>query len=93
MDYTHSFVTTKRRVTHLLKDNGIAVIDVQHVIGWLWVKSNFYLNIIRHIVNMIMVPVNWGFTTWLFKYLGLEEILWKVRKTFFESLIIIGKKE
>ena len=42
MDYTHSFVTTKRRVTNLLRDADIKVIDIQHVIGWFWVKSGFF---------------------------------------------------
>ena len=32
------------------------------------------------------------YNTWLFEYIGQENFLWKIRKTFFESLIIIGKK-
>lgn len=93
MDYTHSYVTTKRRVVNLLQDKGITVIDVQHVIGWFWVKSGFTHNIIRHLINMIMVPVHFGLTTWMFEYLGLENLLWKIRKTFFESLIVVGQKK
>ena len=92
MDYTHSFVTTKRRVTNLLRDADIKVIDVQHVIGWFWVKSGFFHHILRHLVNTIMIPVHFGITTWLFEYIGQENFLWKIRKTLFESLIIIGKK-
>jgi len=92
MDYSHSFVTTKRRVTNLLRDAGIKVIDVQHVIGWFWVRSTFFHHILRHFINTIMVPVHFGFTTWVFEYLGQEKFLWKIRKTFFESLIITGKK-
>jgi SAM-dependent methyltransferase len=93
MDYTHSFVTTKRRVTKLLQDAGIKVIETQHVIGWFWVKSGFFHHLIRHSINMIMVPVHLRFTTWIFEYLGLEVLLWKIRKTLFESLIIVGQKE
>ena len=92
MDYTHSFITTKRRVTNLLRDADIKVIDVQHVIGWFWVKSNFFHHILRHFINVLMVPLHLGFTTWLFEYIGQENLLWKIRKTFFESLIIVGKK-
>lgn len=93
MDYTHSFVTTKRRVANLLDDNGITVVNVQHVIGWFWVKSGFFHHILRHLVNTIMVPVHFGFTTWLFEYLGQGNLLWKIRKTFFESLIIVAQKK
>ncbi len=92
MDYTHSFVTTRRRVTGLLKDAGLEVVDVQHVIGWFWVKSGFCHHLLRHVINTFMVPVHFGFTTWLCEYLGLGTLLWKVRKTFFESLIIIARK-
>jgi SAM-dependent methyltransferase len=92
MDYTHSFVTTKRRVTNLLRDADIKVVDVQHVIGWFWVRSGFFHHILRHFVNTIMIPVHFGITTWLFEYIGQENFLWKIRKTLFESLIIIGKK-
>ncbi len=92
MDYTHSFVTTKRRVRNLLRDQGITVVDVQHVIGWFWVKSNFFLHVLRHLINVIMVPVHWGITTWFCEYLGLDNLLWKIRKSFFESLIIVGRK-
>lgn len=93
MDYTHSFITTKRRVTNLLRDAGLTVKEVQHVIGWFWVKSNFFHHIIRHFINIIMVPVHFGFTTWLFEYLGQGTLLWKIRKTFFESLIIVAQKK
>lgn len=93
MDYTHSFVTTKRRVRNLLHDNGIEVIDVQHVIGWFWVKSNILLNAMRHLINILMVSLHWRLTTWCAYYLGLETLLWKIRKSFFESLIIIGIKK
>jgi len=92
MDYTHSFITTKRRVTNLLRDAGIKVTETQHVIGWFWVKSGFFHHVVRHFINMVMVPVHFGFTTWLFKYLGQETLLWKIRKTFFESLIIVAQK-
>ena len=92
MDYTHSFITTKRRVTNLLRDAGLQVVDVQHVIGWFWVKSNFFHHILRHAINTLMVPMHFGFTTWLFEYIGLSTLLWKIRKTFFESLIIIAQK-
>ncbi|MDA3917536.1 MAG: class I SAM-dependent methyltransferase [Deltaproteobacteria bacterium] len=92
MDYTHSFVTTKRRVTNLLRDAELQLVEVQHVIGWFWVKSGFFHHILRHLINTLMVPVHFGVTTWFFEYIGLETLLWKIRKTFFESLIIVAKK-
>lgn len=93
MDYTHSYITTKIRVTNLLRDAGLKVIDVRHAMGWLWVKTGFFHNVLRHIINIIMVPIHWGFTTWLFEYLGVGSLLWKIRKTFFETLIITARKE
>lgn len=58
MDYTHSFITTKRRVRNLLRDNGLEVVDVQHLIGWFWVKSGFFHHILRRFINTIMVPLH-----------------------------------
>ena len=92
MDYTHSFITTKRRVANLLRDAELQLVEVQHVIGWFWVKSGFFHHILRHLINTLMIPVHFGFTTWFFEYIGLETLLWKIRKTFFESLIIVAKK-
>lgn len=92
MDYTHSFITTKRRMANLLRDAGLTVVDVQHIIGWFWVKSGLFHHILRHIINICMVPMHFGFTTWLFEYLGLSTFLWKIRKTLFESLIITAMK-
>ena len=93
MDYSHNFITTERRVSRLLQDAGFQVIDVQHVINFYWVKSGFFHHIIRHTINCIMVPVHWGITTWLFKYSGMESLLWKIRKTFYEHVIIIAKRK
>ena len=93
MDYTHSYITTKIRVTNLLRDAGLSVVDVQHIMGWFWVESSFFHNVLRHVINVLMVPVHWGITTWFCKYLGMEVLLWKVRKTFVESIIVTAQKQ
>ncbi len=92
LDYSHSYITTKRRITKLLQDNGFQIVERQHVIGFFWVRTTFLFNVIRHTVNILMIPFHWALTTWIFEYLGLERLLWMIRKTFYEHLIIVSKK-
>jgi len=92
MDYSHSYVTTRTKLLRLFEHAGLQVVDIQHVIGFFWVRSHFFHHIIRHTINIVMVPIYWGFITWMFEYLGQGQLLWKIRKTLYEHIIIIAKK-
>ena len=91
--YTHSFETTPRRVKHLLTSQGFEVVCVEHTLGWFWVEGSLVKNIIRHTVNVGMWFVHAPATRWAFEYIGLGELHWKVRKTFFESVVMVARKQ
>jgi len=90
--YMHSFETTPRRVSHLLTRQGFNVVRTEHTLGWFWVKSSLTKNIIRHAANCMMWPLHTAAARWTFEYAGLGELHWKVRKTFFEAVVIIARK-
>ena len=92
MDHTHSFITTKYRVTKLLRDAGFSVLDVRYVIGRFWVTTGFPQHLLRHLINSVMILLHLGIVTWIFEYLRKGDFLWKIRKSFFESLIILAIK-
>lgn len=91
--YTHSFVTTPRRISHLLATQGFRIERQEHVLGWFWVNGSAPKNIIRHITNVIMRILNTSTAYWVFKYLGLGELHWKVQKTFFEAVVVVARKK
>jgi len=92
MDYTHSYFTTPRRVTQLCRQLGLEVIDVQKSIGWFWVHSTPIHDIFRHLSNLFSALINNSFVAGLLENIGMGGVLWKFRKTLFESSIIIAKK-
>lgn len=91
--YTHSFETTPRRVSHLLTSQGFEILRIEHTLGWFWVKESIFKNIIRHISNVGMWFFHLSAVRWTFEYLGLSELHWKVRKTFFEAIIVVARKK
>lgn len=86
--YTHSFVTTPRRVTHLLTTQGFSVERVDPVLGWFWARNTVPRAIARHIANVAMWPMHTRLAYWTFRYLGLGELHWKARKTLFEAIVL-----
>jgi len=92
MDYTHSYFTTPRRVVQLCKHLGLDVIEVQKSIGWFWVHSTPLHDILRHITNLFAGIINNSLIAGVLENIGLGGVLWKFRKTFFESAIVLAKK-
>ena len=90
--YTHSFVTTPRRVRHLLHSQGLTVVGEEHVLGWFWAEGGAGKNALRHLVNVAMWPLHRSGVRWLCQYAGLGELHWKVRKTLFEAVVMIARK-
>jgi SAM-dependent methyltransferase len=90
--YTHSFETTAKRIEHLLRSQGFVIDQVEYVLGWQWVRGSLSRNIVRHFVNSLMWVMHANATYWLFKYLGLAEFHWKIKKTFFEAVITIARR-
>ena len=90
--YTHSFVTTAKRVEHLLASQGFKIERTNHVLGWYWVEENLWRNIVRHAANITMWAVHSALARWVFTSLGLKEFHWKLRKTLFEAIIMIAQK-
>jgi SAM-dependent methyltransferase len=91
--YTHSFETTPLRITHLLTTQGFKVERIEHTLGWFWVKGSVAKNITRHLVNIGMWPLHTAMARWTFEYLGLGQLHWKVRKTLFEAIVTIARKD
>jgi SAM-dependent methyltransferase len=92
MDYTHSYFTTPRRVSQLCRQSGLEVIEVQNSIGWFWVHSTPMHDVLRHLSNIFAAVINNSLITGFLENVGLGKVLWKFRKTFFESSIVIVRK-
>ena len=88
--YTHNYVTTPRRVRHLIESIGFSDVRIQLALGWFWVESNPIRNLSRWTVNVTMKPLHWRWTETLAGSLGLAELHWKLRKTFFESVVVLA---
>lgn len=92
MDYTHSYYTTPRRVSQLCRQLGLDVIEVQKSVGWFWVHSTPAHDVLRLFSNLLAIIINNSMVAGLIESVGLGGVLWKLRKTFFESAIVIARK-
>ena len=90
--YTHSFVTTERRVAHLLESQGFTVERTDQVLGWFWVKSGLLRNALRHLVTVAMWPLETRLVYWVLRYGGLGGLHFKLRKTFFQAVIMMARR-
>lgn len=85
IDYTHNFITTERRVRQLLYDGGFEVGPVVRSIG-------LATGVRRDLLAGAAVVVNVPGTDAVSRYLGMEELLFKVRKNLFETLTFEARK-
>lgn len=85
VDYTHNFVTTKRRVTQLFNDGGFEILRVERAIGLARGPARDFLAFVALLVN---VP---GVDT-ISRYTRTEELLFKIRKNLFETLTFVARK-
>jgi len=90
--YTHNWVTTPRRVAHLLASQGFRIRRSDHVLGWFWAQETILRNLLRLTVNALMVPLHWVPVERAFGLLRLDTFHWKVRKTLFESVIVVAER-
>jgi SAM-dependent methyltransferase len=85
VDYTHNFITTERRVRHLLGDHGFTVERVVRSIG----PST---GVARDLLAACSMLANVPGLDPLSRYTGTEDLLFRVRKNFFETLAFVARK-
>lgn len=85
VDYTHNFVTTRRRVTQLFNDGGFEILHVERAIGLARGPARDFLAFVALMVNVPGVDA-------LSRYTGTEELLFKIRKNLFETLTFVARK-
>ena len=85
VDYTHNFVTTERRVRQLLGDHGFTVERVVRSIG-------ASTGVTRDLLATCSMFANLPGLDPLSRYTGTEDLLFKIRKNFFETLTFVGRK-
>jgi SAM-dependent methyltransferase len=85
VDYTHNFVTTERRVTQLLNDNGFEILHVERAIGLATGVSRDLLAAAAMVVNAPGVDP-------LSRYTGTEDLVFRIRKNLFETLTFVARK-
>ncbi len=85
IDYTHNFVTTERRVRQLLGDHGFGVERVVRSIG-------ASTGVMRDLLAGASMLANLPGLDPLSRYTGTEDVLFRIRKNFFETLTFVGRK-
>ncbi|HEY7502230.1 MAG TPA: class I SAM-dependent methyltransferase [Vicinamibacterales bacterium] len=85
VDYTHNFVTTERRVRQLLYDGGFQIERVVRSIG-------AATGVKRDLLAAAAVFANVPGLDALSRYTGTEDLLFRVRKNFFETLEFVVRK-
>jgi SAM-dependent methyltransferase len=86
IDYTHSFVTTERRVRQLLYDGGFGVEAVVRSIG-------AATGVLRDALGAGAVLVDFPGVNTLARYTKTEELLYRVRKNLFQTLAFVARKD
>lgn len=84
VDYTHNFVTTKRRVKQLFNDGGFDVLHVERGIGRATGPARDALAAVAMLANLPGLDP-------LSRYTGTEDLLFKVRKNLFETLTFVAR--
>ncbi|MSO52170.1 MAG: hypothetical protein CK533_04890 [Acidobacterium sp.] len=84
VDYTHNFVTTERRVKQLFNDGGFDILHVERGIGLATGPARDALAAAAMLANLPGLDP-------LSRYLGTEDLLFKVRKNLFETLTFVAR--
>lgn len=85
IDYTHNFVTTERRVRQLFDDAGLSVVSVTRAIG-------AATGALRALMSAAALGVNLPGTDALAGAAGKSELLYRVRKNLFQTLLFVGRR-
>lgn len=86
IDYTHSYVTTHRRMNQLITDAGFEILRGKKNIG----PATGFLR------SLMLIPcwiLGWTPVVWLFSTLRLSGVLHSLRKNLFETVIIVARKK
>lgn len=89
MDYSHGYFATPRRIEQLCGQIGFNIVRSDRIIGWFWVRSTPLHHALRIASQLVMPVVNTHLVVTLFSMVGLDGFLWKLRKTVFESALLI----
>lgn len=85
IDYTHNFITTERRVRQLLYDGGF---DVDRVVRSIGLATGVRRDLLAGAALLANLPG----TDAVSRYVGQEDLLFKVRKNLFETLTFTARK-
>lgn len=85
-DYTHSFVTTERRIRLMLHDSGFKVLEVKRFSGSITACP------LRLMVDLVMQIINSRITYFLAESLGLINLVYRIRKSFEAVTLIIAQE-
>ena len=85
VDYTHNFVTTERRMKQLLGDHGFRVERTVRSIG---AATGVLRGVLAACSVLTLVP---GLDA-VSRVTRTEELLFRVRKNFFQTLTLVGRK-
>jgi SAM-dependent methyltransferase len=85
IDYTHNFVTTERRVRQLLDDAGLTVLEVVRAIG-------AATGVARGALAAAALGVNVPGIDALARTAGQEDLLFKIRKNLFQTLLFVVRR-
>jgi hypothetical protein len=85
IDYTHNFVTTERRVRQLFDDGGMRVSSVTRAIG-------AATGALRVVLAAAAMPANLPGIDSLMRGAGKDDLLFRVRKNLFQTLLFVGRR-
>ena len=86
IDYTHNFITTERRVEQMLFDCRFTPVDKVFSIGCT-------TGIRRYFIKAATFFLGWGITAHIFRIFKANDLLVRLRKNLFETIMIIARKE
>jgi SAM-dependent methyltransferase len=85
IDYTHNFITTERRMRQLLYDGGFDVTSMVRSIG-------LATGVRRDLLAAAALVANIPGTDAVSRYIGTEELLFKIRKNLFETMAFVARR-
>lgn len=88
-EYQHSYITTIGRIKKMFYDVGL---EVTHQSAFLISPTKRLFLIDRLFAYTVLPIVRQAWITGLFSLLKLENLLFRVRKNFFDHIIVIGQK-
>lgn len=90
-DYKHNWITTKKRITDMLKDLGFEVTDLRYTIGWITMRQNPGTSLLRFLFYCIMTVLRSYIVDRTLDFFKLSNLANKFKKTFFELIVIEAK--